>query len=177
MFNFCSETVIAYSLRISLSTVLLPAPIPPPIKSRTGLLSLWATGAITSVHWESSFTAIPIAFISSTNVLKTLATFRFLATLSNLCSLRKEYYPPLEKKIHWSDPSEHNCKCFDNNDKCTLLVLEEVWRIEENCISITLAHFMFSIYTKDWATVCLLFMILGFNLINTSYSLMLGALF
>lgn len=76
-----------YSLRMSLSTVLLPAPIPPPMRSRTGLRSLCATGAITSVHSESSTDAIPIAFISSTNVLNTLATFRFLVTLSNLCSL------------------------------------------------------------------------------------------
>lgn len=82
----------SYSLRISLSTVLFPAPIPPPMKRITGLLSLWATGAITSVHRLSSFVTSPIAFISSTNVLKTLATFRFLVTLSNLCSLCKRIY-------------------------------------------------------------------------------------
>lgn len=108
---FCAETVIAHSLRISLSTVLLPAPIPPPMRRSTGLLSLWATGAITSVHWESSFTAIPIAFISSTNVLKTLATFRFLATLSNLWSLSKQ-------KIRWSNPFEYNCRFSDNSEQC-----------------------------------------------------------
>ena len=87
----CRENDFSYSLRMSLSTVLLPAPMPPPMKRSTGLLSLWATGAITSVHWESSFVS-PIAFISSTNVLKTLATFRFLVTLSILCSLCTGYY-------------------------------------------------------------------------------------
>lgn len=72
---------------MSFSTVLFPAPIPPPMKRRTGLLSLCAIGTITSVHSESSALATPIAFISSTNVLNTLATFRFFKTLSNLCSL------------------------------------------------------------------------------------------
>lgn len=53
---------------MSLSTVLFPAPIPPPMKRRTGLLSLCAIGTITSVHCESSRDTSPIAFISSTNV-------------------------------------------------------------------------------------------------------------
>lgn len=39
-------------------------------------MSLCATRAITSVHSETSTNAIPIAFISSTNALNTLATFR-----------------------------------------------------------------------------------------------------
>lgn len=77
----------SYSFRMSLSTVLFPAPIPPPMKRRTGLLSLCAIGTITSVHCESSRDTSPIAFISSTNVVNTLATFRFFVTLSNLCSL------------------------------------------------------------------------------------------
>lgn len=70
--------------------MLFPAPIPPPIRRRTGLLSLCATGAITSVHRESSFAIIPIAFSSSTNVENTLATFKFFVTLSNLCSLYQQ---------------------------------------------------------------------------------------
>ncbi|KAL9253842.1 hypothetical protein AKJ16_DCAP02804 [Drosera capensis] len=72
--------------------MLFPAPIPPPMRRRTGLLSLCATGAITSVHSESSIccAARPIAFISSTNVVNTLATFKFFVTLSNLCSLSSE---------------------------------------------------------------------------------------
>lgn len=75
---------------MSWSTVVFPAPIPPPIRRRTGLLSLCATGAITSVHCESSVIIILIAFSSSTNVVNTLATFRFFVTLWNLCSLHQE---------------------------------------------------------------------------------------
>lgn len=83
-----------YSLRSSLRTVLFPAPMPPPMNRRRGLRSLCAIGTITSVHCESSGETRPIAFISSTNVVNTLATFRFFVTLSNLCSLShfKQFY-------------------------------------------------------------------------------------
>ena len=87
--NFIT-VMCSYSLRMSLSTVLFPAPIPPPIRRRTGLLSLWAIGTITSVHRESSVDTSPMALISSTNVVNTLATFKFLVTLSILCSLHKQ---------------------------------------------------------------------------------------
>lgn len=79
-------------MRMSLSTVLLPAPIPPPMKRRTGLRWLWATGTITSVHCDSSVDATLIAFSSSTKVLNTLATFRFFVTLSNLCFLAQRNF-------------------------------------------------------------------------------------
>lgn len=84
-----------YSLRMSLSTVLFPAPMPPPMRRRTGLLSLRAAGTITSVQCESSREAIPIAFISSNSVENTLVTFRFLVILSNLCFL---WHPAQNKK-------------------------------------------------------------------------------
>lgn len=81
-----------YSFIISLRTVLLPAPMPPPINSSTGLLSLRATGAMTSVQLDSP--SPRIAFISRTNVEKTLVTFKSLVTFSNLRSLSHQIENP-----------------------------------------------------------------------------------
>lgn len=62
-----------------------------PHENSTGLLSLRATGAVASVHSGLSTSGFswpsPIAFISSTNVVNTLAIVQFLVFLSNLFSL------------------------------------------------------------------------------------------
>lgn len=90
IWNIECYDITSYSFIMSLSTVLLPAPIPPPMRRSTGLLSLRATGAITSEWFIASFdTVVPIAFISSTSVENTLVTFRSLAILSNLCFLKQ----------------------------------------------------------------------------------------
>lgn len=89
--NCCAKSLkvkyIYYSLRMSLRTVLLPAPMPPPMRSKTGLRSQWATGTITSLLESPLLLLPPITFISSTKVENTRVTFKFFVTLSNLCFL------------------------------------------------------------------------------------------